>query len=132
MPANQIFKTKLFFWMKACLNSLIPGSANPCTALTLAHTSYSWDNFRLSLALRCSVCSASSETGMGGWLSIPKRQDSRKGAHLIITKIHNRCAFYKKEGTRKENKLQCKICNESREVRREEFRARNCVLGSKK
>lgn len=49
-----------------------------------------------------------------------------------MTKIHNRCAFYKKEGTRKENKLQCKICNESREVRREEFRARNCVLGSKK
>lgn len=24
------------------------------------------------------MCSASSETGIGGWLSIPRRQDSRK------------------------------------------------------
>lgn len=34
-------------------------------------TSYSWESLRLSLALRRSVCSAMSEMGIGGWLSMP-------------------------------------------------------------
>lgn len=37
-------------------------------------TSYSCESLRLSLALRSSVCSASSEIGMGGWFIMPARQ----------------------------------------------------------
>lgn len=44
-------------------------------------TSYSCESFRLSLALRSSVCSASSEMGMGGWFIIPAHQTKTINIH---------------------------------------------------
>lgn len=46
-----------------------PGRGEPGGRAQL--TSYSWESLRLSLALRRSVCSAMSEMGIGGWLSMP-------------------------------------------------------------
>ena len=43
-------------------------------------TSYSWESFRLSLALSLSMCSAMSVMGMGGWLSIPVRRGVGTGS----------------------------------------------------
>lgn len=40
----------------------------------ICSTSYSWESFRLSLAFSSSVCSASSEMGIGGWFIIPVHQ----------------------------------------------------------
>ncbi len=47
----------------------------------LTITSYSCENFKLSLAFRRSMWSASSMTGMGGWLAIPadRRQTKSPG-----------------------------------------------------
>lgn len=47
----------------------------------LSITSYSWENFKLSFAFRRSMWSASSMTGMGGWLAIPadRRQTKSPG-----------------------------------------------------
>lgn len=45
-------------------------------------TSYSWENLRLSFALRRSMWSASSEIGTGGWLAMPAEQRQAKRANL--------------------------------------------------
>lgn len=52
-------------------------------------TSYSWESLRLSLALSLSMCSAMSEMGMGGWLSIPVEGVARgQQAQLLWPRRH--------------------------------------------
>lgn len=52
-------------------------------------TSYSWENLRLSFALRRSMWSASSEMGTGGWLAMPAEHSEKQWDVVLILTLCN-------------------------------------------